>query len=201
MADLFDTNDTRLLTRDEARREHAPTYTKGKLCSKKHLPMRRYTSHGECVICHAETQQRLKAEDPQKYNEAKRRSAEKAECREQNRLASQRVRERNPDKNRLWKKANPDKVRALRAVHGHRRRAFKLHATPKWVDWGAITAIYLECARITKETGIKHHVDHIVPLVNKGVCGLHVHWNLQIITAEENYAKNNKLIPELAMAA
>ena len=49
-------------------------------------------------------------------------------------------------------------------------------------------AIYLECERITRETGIEHHVDHIWPL-SKG--GPHLWYNLQIITAEENLSKQN----------
>ena len=54
-----------------------------------------------------------------------------------------------------------------------------------------ILTIYKECAKLTEETGVPHHVDHIHP-ISKG--GKHHPDNLQILTATENIRKSNKLL-------
>jgi 5-methylcytosine-specific restriction endonuclease McrA len=90
---------------------------------------------------------------------------------------------------RAWMKANRGYASALCA----KWNAAKLRACPSWVDWEALQAIYREAVRITRDTGIKHDVDHIVPLQSDTVCGLHVPWNLQILTRSENARKGNRL--------
>jgi hypothetical protein len=72
-----------------------------------------------------------------------------------------------------------------------RRQAMIMLASPKWRDREAIKAIYAEAKQKTKETGIEHHVDHIYPIQGGMACGLHVHWNLQVMPAAENCSKNN----------
>ena len=70
-------------------------------------------------------------------------------------------------------------------------------ATPPWLTEAhkfAIQKIYELRDLLFKETGIEHHVDHIVPLKGKNVCGLHVPWNLQVIPATENLQKGNALL-------
>jgi 5-methylcytosine-specific restriction endonuclease McrA len=90
---------------------------------------------------------------------------------------------------RRWVRANPSRKNALIA----RRQATKLRATPTWADQTAIRAIYQEALRLTRETGIPHEVDHIVPLRSALVCGLHVPANLQILTRDANKKKSNHL--------
>lgn len=88
-----------------------------------------------------------------------------------------------------WKKDNPGRVAAYLA----RRRAAMKKATTAWTEFKQIELLYIEAARLTKETEIEHQVDHIVPLCSDVVCGLHVLSNLRIVTSEENNRKKCKL--------
>ncbi len=63
-------------------------------------------------------------------------------------------------------------------------RARKLKATPQWADLQKIKEIYKNCPN-------DFHVDHIIPLKGKNVCGLHVETTLQYLTAKENIHKSN----------
>ena len=72
------------------------------------------------------------------------------------------------------------------------RAAVFRYATPLWANRPLISEIYAECKRLSLETGIKHQVDHIVPVKHPLVCGLHVENNLEIISAFENNLKSNK---------
>jgi hypothetical protein len=84
---------------------------------------------------------------------------------------------------------------ALVRHHEAKRRAAQLQRTPLWADMAAIRAVYAEAARLTRSTGTVHHVDHVLPLQGLLVSGLHVHTNLQILTAAENSRKRNRFEP------
>lgn len=95
-------------------------------------------------------------------------------------------------KSAMWAKKNPGKANALKA----KRNAAKMQRTPAWLTeahFKAIRDIYMQASQLSKTTGVLHHVDHIVPLQGKIVSGLHVPWNLRVVTATVNLTKNNKL--------
>lgn len=99
--------------------------------------------------------------------------------------------EHNKEVFRKWSIANRDKECAKAARH----RAAKMKACPSWANLQEIGLIYAEAQRISRETGIKHHVDHIYPLQSKWLCGLHVPLNLRVIPASDNMSKSNRHWP------
>ena len=91
---------------------------------------------------------------------------------------------------RKWDRENQEKRNLQNAMYKRRHR----NATPKWLtkqQRDQIKHIYLQARVMTKLTGTKYVVDHIVPLRGKNVCGLHVPWNLEVMTHEANCKKSN----------
>jgi hypothetical protein len=118
-------------------------------------------------------------------------------------------RERSHEIKTAWRERNPGYVQPAVKPEAHAKRleykkayyrrnveAYKLyslvrcrravHATPPWADKAAIKAVYAAARAEGK------HVDHIVPLLGKTVCGLHVANNLQPLTPAENRKKGNR---------
>ena len=87
---------------------------------------------------------------------------------------------------------------ALRNQITAKRRAQLRNATADW-DREFDDLIFKEAfnlAKIREElTGFKWHVDHVIPLTNPQVCGLHCGYNISVIPARVNILKSNKFEP------
>ena len=136
-----------------------------------------------------------KARNPQRVKELQKLSAQR--CRAQARIRRERWIEKHPERmkesRKKWRSNNPDK----RAANVRSRQLAQVHAQPGWLSKEQkkqMVAFYKEAARLTKEKGIPHEVDHIIPIRGKQVCGLHVPWNLQVLTCHENRRKSAKFV-------
>jgi len=133
----------------------------------------------------------------------------KAKCAKRARLWYEQHREYATAANRDRRNAKIEKVRESdRAKYRRNAAYYKAKAReremlmPRRSLGGAykkeILAIYRKARQMTIETGVQHHVDHIIPLHGQTISGLHVPKNLRVITAEENRRKYNHYYKELA---
>jgi hypothetical protein len=98
---------------------------------------------------------------------------------------------RRSGKQAAWVARNAGNVRASHAKHKVKRKSLEQAATPSWADPAAIRAIYSKAAAVGAQ------VDHIVPIVNDLVCGLHCESNLQLLGGPANASKGNRWWPDM----
>jgi len=183
-------------------------YYTGKPCKKGHIA-ERYTKSGTCVEClkescvnrinefktyqktwYQENSTKIKEKSSIRYSFVK--SLEEEVLNRKNWMAN------NAEKMREYRKSYRISNPAIVANATQRRNAKKKKASVLWANESKILDMYKLAENLSKKTGIKHHVDHMIPLQSNFVCGLHCEANLQVIPALENIKKSNKFIGDLA---
>jgi len=186
-------------TRQEAMATGAKYYFTGEPCKHGHIAPRK--TKGSCVEClkvEWEKANETRAEYFREYNKSDAGQKAKRKYYEANKDAViAKARTRNKNKVSQYKAAYKERKPELyKEFVNMRRRRFR-QATPKWLtekDRMEIRLKYRLALEMTKATGVKYAVDHEIPLFGENVCGLHVPWNLRVMTQEENLRKANKLI-------
>ena len=194
-------------------------YFTGKTCKQGHIS-ERYTTKSTCIEClkisSVNRHEQKKECDRKRYysltEEQKTKERERLRIHRRKMYLSnpekyrkealdfqRKNRESNLERLRKWKEENKDwfiQYRQLDYVkdqakfRASRRRSIKLQAMPLWADIDKIEQIYKSCPN-------GYHVDHIVPLVSKIVCGLHCEANLMHLEAKENMVKGNRTWPDM----
>jgi len=182
-------------TRKEAKETGATHYFTGEPCTRGHVALRKIK--GSCVECIKED---WAIDNERRKGKPKTEAAKAAGRRyyEKNReIVIARAAARPPEEKRRnraeYKDRNVDIVRADTSVRKRRHR----EATPTWLTKDErlkMRELYVQARKLTSITGERYVVDHIIPLRGEEVCGLHVPWNLKVITQEENLRKSNKMI-------
>ena len=134
-----------------------------------------------CKPCANAKARKWQAENKERHLENLRRSREKPEQKARIARHGAEYRRKNAGKVCHW---------------ARKYQAARLQRTPLWADEQAIEAFYEEAKRLEELTGIKFHVDHIIPLQGESVSGLHVETNLQLLPAHENIGKSNSFDPQ-----
>lgn len=182
--------------RKEAQKLGIKYYFTGQPCIRGHIALRK--TKGSCLECVKEDwviDNKKRSEKPKSeaskaagkryYEKNKEAVKARANARPKNEVSQYK---------KKHKENNPDYYKALTSVRKRRHR----RASPPWLTKEhklAMRQLYLQAMELTKLTGERYVVDHRVPLISDVVCGLHVPWNLRVITQEENLRKSNKLEP------
>ena len=178
----------------EAKALGLKTYFTGKPCKRGGIADRRLNGDCLCEQCLAFTKE-LKAKHSLK-NRHKRTEwalANPEKIKAYRDVWTKKNKDVQAERIKKWKHNNPEKVLA----DFHKRRASKIKATPCW--YGEFDAFVmheaLRLARLRQSiTGVKWHIDHMVPLQSKEASGFHCASNIQVIPEWMNVSKANKML-------
>jgi 5-methylcytosine-specific restriction endonuclease McrA len=146
-----------------------------------------------CLDCNSQIGIQYYKQNKKKINNKNRKNYEKNK--DKYKITAKNWANKNKDRRNASSRKRSKLNRAYENERWSRRKARQKHAKEIFPsDYRAILSIYERAIELSKTTGIKHEVDHIIPLFNANVCGLHVSWNLQILTKSENSKKGNKLL-------
>lgn len=192
-----------LISRKEALAAGLLRYFTGKPCPRGHIA-ERFVSVMCCSECTAAAGVAWKKVNVQRVRDTSRawRKANPEAARAMKAASQKRNRATANARNRKWAAQNREQINARVAAWARanpakcsastmRYHASKLHRTPPWADHAAIELVYRRASALREVVGIKAEVDHIIPLRGRLVSGLHVHENLQVITANANKVKAN----------
>jgi len=188
-------------TRADAKASGATHYFTGEPCKHGHIAPRK--TKGACIEClKVEWRQatETRAEYFRTYNKLEavkdRKNAWYQDNRDQVIAAAKTTPlDKKAQYKRDWKERNTVWVRA--DTKARRRKHRK--AVPPWTTnkhKAEIRQLYQIAITMTRTTGEQYVVDHIYPLRSDVVCGLHIPWNLRVITQQENSRKSNALPPD-----
>jgi hypothetical protein len=186
-------------TREEAKKTGSKYYFTGQPCKHGHVAPRK--TKGACIECLKVEWikgNETRADYFREYNKREEVKDRKNEWYQENREsvinnAATRPAHVLREYRNAWKANNKTQVLADNKVRRRKHR----DATPPWLtrkQESEIRQLYQIAITMTQTTGEQYVVDHIVPLRSHEVCGLHVPWNLRVITQEENLKKSNKLV-------
>jgi hypothetical protein len=117
-----------------------------------------------------------------------------SECRRR-RMDNPELRKKEYARIAQWEKDNKARVAARRRSN----KLLRMNAQPKWlspIQKAQMQEFYEIALARQIQTGEKHHVDHIFAIKGKSFNGLHVPWNLQVMTRTENDKKFTKVPKE-----
>ena len=128
--------------------------------------------------------------NPDKVKAQKEKS--QAKRRDKNAEYAKQYRLKNTDKvaayNKQYREDNKSRIYARNRARKHKMLMTQM---PIWANKSEMDVVYEQARRKSQIEGILYHVDHIIPLNNNLVSGLHIYTNLQVIPAKENIKKSN----------